>query len=187
MNRFHRWYCRLARWQQTVETTLLPWVLGDVALGDRVLEVGPGPGLTTAVLARSTPHLTAVEIDPELAESLRRRTDPARVEVVTADATRLPFDDAQFTGAVCFTMLHHVPTPAKQDALLAEVRRVLRPGAVFAGSDSRPSPLFRVAHLFDTMCLVDPQTLPERLQRAGFEDVRVSAAKSQLRFRARRG
>jgi SAM-dependent methyltransferase len=186
MNRFHRWYCRSSRWQRTVETRLLPWVLGDTALGDRVLEVGPGPGLTTAVLARTQPHVTAVEIDPALADALRARSNPARVEVITADATAMPFPDGTFSGAVCFTMLHHVPSAERQDALFRQVHRVLAPGAVFTGSDSLPSALFRAAHVFDTMCLVDPATLPERLQRAGFEDVRVSTAGHQLRFRARR-
>jgi ubiquinone/menaquinone biosynthesis C-methylase UbiE len=186
VNRFHRWYCRSARWQRTVEDRLLPWVLHGATLGDRVLEVGPGPGLTTATLARTHSHITAVEIDPELATSLRARSDPSRVEVVNADATALPFGDATFSGAVCFTMLHHVPSAALQDTLLAEVRRVLAPGATFAGSDSLPGPLFRAAHLFDTMVLVDPATLPDRLARAGFEDVQVSQAKHQLRFRARR-
>ena len=187
MNRFHRWYCRSARWQRTVEEKLLPWVLDGVALGDNVLEVGPGPGLTTAVLARTHAHLTAVEIDPHLAETLRRSNDPAKVTVVTADATALPFPDATFSGAVCFTMLHHVPSAQQQDRLLAEVHRVLRPGAVFAGSDSRPGLLFRVAHLFDTMVPIDPTTLAARLESAGYTDVRVTAAPHQLRFSARRG
>ncbi len=184
MNRFHRWYCRSARWHRTVEERLLPWVLRGVDLGDDVLEIGPGPGLTTTVLARSTPHLTAVEIDADLAAALRRRTDPQRVTVVTADATRLPFPDARFTGAVCFTMLHHVPSAALQDRLLAEVARVLRPGASFAGSDSRPGALFRLAHLRDTMTLVDPATLADRLHRA-FTAAEVQAAPHQLRFHAR--
>jgi len=186
MNRFHRWYCRSARWQRAVEDRLLPWVLGDVDLGDRVLEVGPGPGLTTAVLARRTPHLTAVEIDPQLAAALRARMDPQRVGVVNADATAMPFPDASFTGAVCFTMLHHVPTRDLQDRLLAEVRRVLAPGAVFTGSDSLPGPAFRAAHLFDTMVPVDPRWLPQRLTTAGFVDVKVGSAARQFRFRARR-
>jgi len=186
MNRFHRWYCRSARWQRAVEHELLPWVLRNVDLGDDVLEIGPGPGLTTAVLARTTPHLTAVEIDAALARALQQRTDPQRVTVVHADATALPYNDNTFTGAVCFTMLHHVPTVARQDALLREVRRVLKPGATFAGSDSRPSVIFRAAHLFDTMTLVDPATLSARLTAAGFTDATVSTAKHQLRFRAHR-
>jgi len=185
VNRFHRWYCRSARWRRTVEDQLLPWVLRGVDLGDEVLEVGPGPGLTTRVLARTLPHLTAVEIDARLARALQSQCDARRVTVVNADATALPFAAATFSGAVCFTMLHHVPSAALQDRLLAEVARVLRPGAVFAGSDSRPSALFRAAHLFDTMTLVDPDTLAGRLASAGFADPEVSAAEHQLRFRAR--
>ena len=185
MNRFHRWYCRSSHWERTVEE-LLPWVLGDTNLGERVLEIGPGPGLTTAVLARRVPHLTAVEIDPSLAAALATRVDPTRVEVINADATAMPFPDASFTGAVCFTMLHHVPTTALQDCLFQEVRRVLEPGATFTGSDSRASMLFRAAHLFDTMVLVDPSTLAARLTTAGFGDVDVTSAPGQMRFSARR-
>jgi ubiquinone/menaquinone biosynthesis C-methylase UbiE len=48
----------------------------------------------------------------------------------------MPFDDESFSGAACFTMLHHVPSPEAQDRLFAEVGRVLRPGAPFAGTDS---------------------------------------------------
>lgn len=43
--------------------SLLPDALGGVSLGDNVLELGPGPGLTT-LLARTAPRVTAVEIDP---------------------------------------------------------------------------------------------------------------------------
>ncbi|GHF16232.1 hypothetical protein GCM10010359_17110 [Streptomyces morookaense] len=43
--------------------------------------------------------------------------------------THMPFADGRFDSVVCFTMLHHVPTPAAQDRLFAEAHRVLRPGA----------------------------------------------------------
>ena len=63
---------------------------------------------------------------------------------------------------------------------------MLRPGAWFVGSDSTPSALFRLAHLFDTMTLVDPDGFAERLRRAGFHDVRVDRGPGAFRFRARR-
>jgi hypothetical protein len=81
-------------------------------------------------------------------------------------------------------MLHHVPTQTLQDRLFQEVERVLKPGATFTGSDSLPSPLFRAAHLLDTMVLVDPGTLAARLTTAGFVDVDVTSTTHQLRFRA---
>src|SRR6516165_7436715 len=47
MNRLHRWYCRSSRWKRTLDNNILPWALSGIQLGEQVLEVGPGPGLTT--------------------------------------------------------------------------------------------------------------------------------------------
>jgi hypothetical protein len=58
---------------------------------------------------------------------------------------------------------------------------------VFAGSDSQLSLRFRLLHLGDTMVVVDPATLPDRLARAGFQDVRVEhEPKRIVRFWARK-
>jgi len=186
MNTFHRWYCRSGTWRRTVRERLLPWVLSGVDLGADVLEIGPGPGLTTDVLAERVPHLTCVEKDPALAASLARRRGSDRIEVVEADATDLPFPAGRFSGAMSCTMLHHVPSPALQDRLLAEVARVLAPGAWLVGSDSLVSTLFRLAHWGDTMVLVDPDSFGGRLERAGFSDVRVVRVDRAFRFQARR-
>ena len=183
MNRLHRWYCRSDAWAATVRDQL-PWVLRGVELGDEVLEVGPGPGLTTDLLRKIASRVTAIEIDPRLAEALRRRTLGQGVEVVTGDATAMPFQAARFSAAVSFTMLHHVTSPELQDRLLAEVYRVLRPGGVFAGSDSTASFLFHLAHLGDTMVLVDPDRFVSRLQAAGFTDARVRRGHRAFSFRA---
>ena len=63
---------------------------------------------------------------------------------------------------------------------------MLRPGGWFLGSDSTPSLVFRLAHLFDTMVLVDADSFGARLERAGFGEVKVGSAKGAFRFRARR-
>ncbi len=183
MNRFHRWYCRTDHWRRVAQGSLLPWVLGEIDLGSHALEVGPGPGLTTDVLRTHVRALTALEIDPRLAAALHARTIGSNVTVVEGDATALPFPDATFSGAVSCTMLHHVPSTALQDRLLAEVRRVLRPGAWFLGSDSTTSLVFRLAHLFDTMVPVDPDGFTDRLARAGFRKVSVRRGDGAFRFR----
>jgi SAM-dependent methyltransferase len=186
MNRFHRRYCGSAGWARVVEHELLPWALDGVALGDDVLEIGPGLGVTTRLLAGRVPRLTALEVDPRFVEPLERELGrPGAVDVVAGDGAAMPFPDDRFSAAVCFTMLHHVPSPELQDRLFAEAHRVLRPGGVFAGSDSQPSLRFRLIHLFDTMVVVDPATLPERLAAAGFSEVEVQLRRS-LRFRARK-
>src|SRR5688500_8161916 len=130
MNRLHMWYCRSAGWSRRVERDLLPWALNGVELGDAVLELGPGPGVTTRLLATRVRALTAIELDPVLATRLRNEG----YDVVEGEATALPFGDATFSAVVCFTMLHHLPDPAAQDRLFAEASRVLRTGGVFAGT-----------------------------------------------------
>lgn len=182
MNKLHGWYCSSGRWARRLEERVLPWALGGADLGPRALEIGPGPGLTTNLLRRRAGHLTCVEIDPVLARRLRFEG----VWVVNGDGTAMPFQDGSFTGAVSMTMLHHVPSAALQDALLAEVRRVLQPGAVFVGSDSTASLRFRLYHLFDVCVTVDPGGFAARLERAGFADPEVQAATGAFRFRATR-
>lgn len=106
--------------------------------------------------------------------------------VVDGDGTDMPFPPQQFDSVVCFTMLHHVPTPAQQDALFADALRVLRPGGVFAGSDGLDSRLFRLIHVGDTCVPVPPEHAADRLTRIGFTDVDIETGATSFRFRARR-
>jgi SAM-dependent methyltransferase len=108
------------------------------------------------------------------------------VRVVHGDGAAMPFADGAFSGVVAFTMLHHVPSGALQDRLLAEARRVLRPGGVFAGFDGTDSLLFRLIHLGDTYTPVDPETFGRRLEAAGFAEVAVERGWARFRFRAAR-
>jgi len=57
MNRFHRWFCRTSIWKKALANEIIPWALKDVDLGDDVLEVGPGPGMTTDILRERLPRL----------------------------------------------------------------------------------------------------------------------------------
>lgn len=184
MNRFHRWYCRTGHWRHAIQDQILPWALRDIDLDGDVLEVGPGPGLTTDVLATKAGRLTALEIDADLAAALQARLGARSVTIEQGDATAMPFPDGSFDTVVCFTMLHHVPSADLQDRPLAEAHRVLRPGGTFAGSDSRTNLVFRLAHVADTMVLVEPDTFAERLTEAGFDGVDIQPAKSAFRFRA---
>src|SRR5438067_10781825 len=168
MNWFHRQVCGSARWRRRLESELLPWALQGVQLGDDVLEVGPGPGVTTDLLRGRTQRLTALEVDAAAAAALAKRLHDSGVRVVHGDGAAMPFADGSFSGVVSLTMLHHVPTAALQDRLLAEARRVLRPGGIFAGFDGVGSFLFRLIHLGDTYNPVDPDKLGRRLEAVGF-------------------
>ncbi len=186
MNLLHRLLCSSNGWKRTVESHVIPWFLEGIDIGGNVLEVGPGPGVTTELLHPRVQQLTCVEVDRGFAGSLARRMNGKNVKVVCEDATAMSFSNASFDGALSFTMLHHVPSQTLQDRLLAEVARVLRPGGIFAGVDSLNSRGFRLLHLLDTMVVVDPATFPKRLQIAGFIDVQVEVNPYAFRFRARR-
>ena len=186
MNLIHRWLCRSGGWRKTVERDILPWVMNGVDLGPDVLEVGPGPGITTDLLRLRIDRLTGIEVDPALAKSLSARLQGANVDVLHGDATHMPFADARFSGAVCFTMLHHVPSPELQDRLLREVQRVLKPGGCFVGVDSRQSLGMRLIHIYDTLVPIDPDGFAARLEASGFIDVQVESNPARFRFQARR-
>jgi ubiquinone/menaquinone biosynthesis C-methylase UbiE len=176
VNRQHLDFCASPQWADIVQNEVMPWAVGDRDLGDHVLEVGPGPGLTTDVLRRRVPRLTAVEIDPELARALKGRLRDSNVEVIQADATRLPLESGRFSAATTFAMLHHVPSRELQDGLLAELRRVLRPGGVLVGTDAVDTGELDEFHRGDIYVPCDPDDMPARLHRAGFTDVRVEVA-----------
>jgi ubiquinone/menaquinone biosynthesis C-methylase UbiE len=172
VNRNHD-VCGSEEWRATVRDVIVPWALGDGNLGDDVLEVGPGFGATTDVFREQVARLTAVEIDPELATQLRDRLAGTNVEIVDGDATALAFADDRFSGATCFSMLHHVPSPELQDRLFGEVARVVRTGGLFVACDSLPSEALAELHEGDTYVPIDPDGLAARLERAGFEQVEV--------------
>jgi SAM-dependent methyltransferase len=160
----------------------MPWALDDVDLGEDVLEVGPGLGATTRVLARRPGRLSVIELEDSSVQRLRAEFAP-RVEVLQGDATEMPLPDSRFSGVACFTMLHHVPSPELQDRVFTEACRVLRPGGVFAGSDSLGgSVVFWLFHIADTFVRLEPEELADRLKGAGFVDPRVHAVESSVRF-----
>lgn len=184
MNKAHLQFCSSPEWARLVSGELLPWVLDGYELGDDLLEVGPGPGLTTDVLRRQAARVTAVELDLDLAGKLAARLAGSNVTVIAGDVTRLPFPADRFSSAACLTMLHHIPSPAQQDAALAELARVLKPGGSLLGSDGLDTPARRELHEGDVFVPVDPGTLVARLRAAGFAHADVGLAGDRLRFAA---
>jgi SAM-dependent methyltransferase len=191
MNRIHNLLCSSGWWARRAEHELVPFGIAGLDLGDDVLEIGPGFGATTRVLARQLPRLTVVELEPGYVERLRAKLANGRgdgngeVTVSQGDATELPYPDARFSAVLCFTMLHHIPTVALQDRAFAEIARVLRPGGTFAGTDSIGTGwLFKTIHVGDTLNLIDPAGLPARLSAAGLHPDEVKRGSGSFRWRA---
>ena len=173
MNENHAQVCPSPEWAEHIRSDILPVLTRDVDLGSVMLEIGPGPGAATGWLAGKVSKLTAVEVDQEAARLLVDRYEGTNVEIVTGSGTDLDYPAASFDSVGCFTMLHHVPTLALQNRILAEAFRVLRPGGVFIGSDSLPTSDLHHFHAEDTYNPVDPASLLSRLQTVGFGHVTV--------------
>lgn len=73
-----------------------------------------------------------------------------------------------------------------QNCFYAEAYRVLKPGGAFAGVDSLPSLLMRIFHLGDTMTLVNPDSLAQRLELVGFVAPQIEIGSGRFRFSAKR-
>jgi SAM-dependent methyltransferase len=93
---------------------------------ERAIDVGTGPGTLAIALAPLVREVVGVDVVPELLDAARRSA-PANVTFVEADATRLPFEDGEFDLACCRRTLHHVARP---ELVVAELARVTRPGGV---------------------------------------------------------
>jgi SAM-dependent methyltransferase len=176
VNEFHLQFCASPEWRQIIEETILPVALHDVHLGDRVLEVGPGPGFTTDVLMTRVAHLTAVELDPDLAGALSARLAGTNVDVVLGDATALDFPDRHFSGAASFNMLHHIEADEDQKRVLVELARVLRPGATLVAVDGIENEETRAFHVDDIYNPIDPDDVRLWLADAGFSDIDVAVS-----------
>jgi SAM-dependent methyltransferase len=100
--------------------------------GDRVLDLGAGPGFSSEMLARFGYAVIAVDPDLRALDANRRRPQydasriDGRVTVVGSQAETLPFADESFDGIVGLNVLHHVSDLA---AVTRELARILRPGA----------------------------------------------------------
>ena len=121
MNEAHLQFLASPVWAQMLETDLLPWIITVADLGDDVLEIGPGPGLTTDLLRQRVSKLTVIELDAELAAALVARLSGTNVDVIQADATHSGLGSGRFSAATCFSMLHHMPQAGDQDRLFARV------------------------------------------------------------------
>lgn len=185
MNENHAELCPSPEWAALIQDEVLPSLTRHADLGEEMLEIGPGPGAATEWLRQKVKRLNAVEVDAAAAGKLADRFAGSNVEVVVGSAAELSYPDESFDSVGCFTMLHHVPTLALQNKILAEAFRVLRPGGVFLGSDSLPSDALHQFHEGDTYNPVEPAAFLTRLQTAGFAAISLHVAYN-LVFTARK-
>ena len=134
-----------------------------IAPGDRVLEVGFGPGVAIELLARATPagSVAGIDVSREMVRQAAVRNAAAirtgKVVLRHGTVERMPFEDAAFDLALAINSLQVWPDV---DGGLREIRRVLRPGG-------------RLALAFTPRSGQPRHGLSERLEANGFADARL--------------
>lgn len=120
----------------------------DPRPGERILDLAAGTGTSSVALAASGATVVAADFSPGMIAVGRRKYGHLpNVEFVEADATNLPFDDAEFDAVTISFGLRNVVDPKKA---LAEMLRVTKPGGrlVVCEFSTPPVGLVRVAYNF---------------------------------------
>jgi SAM-dependent methyltransferase len=136
--------------------------------GDRLLEIGCGGGLLLRDAPGTGVHAAGLGHSPDMAELAAGRAPGAAVLPATAE--RLPFAADSFTAAAMSVVFFFLTEPLR---LLAECRRVLRPGgrlAVFTARSCaarRPEPLAAQGHFHSDA------KLAALARQAGLAEVKV--------------
>jgi SAM-dependent methyltransferase len=127
--------------------------LAGIAPGQRVLDVGCGPGALTKELVERLGAESVAAVDPSESFVAAARARNPDVDVRQASAEELPFADDAFDAALAQLVVHFMSDPV---AGLAEMRRVTHPGGVIAacvwdhaGGRGPLSPLWQAAHELD--------------------------------------
>jgi arsenite methyltransferase len=157
------------------------------APGDRILDVGCGPGFYVAELVEivgSQGHVAGVDSSPSmLALAAQRVRSHDNVELAEAPATALPFEEASFDAAISVQVLEYVEDVAQA---VAELHRVLRPGGRVVVWDvdwdtvsmhsNDPARMRRALDAWDRHLVHRslPRTLSRTLRDAGFADISLT-------------
>jgi len=151
----------------------------SVQNGERVLDIGSGPGFLAAQLADQTGpdgEVVGVDVSEQMVERASQRIKHEWLSYRCADATALPFEDDYFDVVVSTQVAEYVPDIAK---FCGEVFRVLKPGgrALILATDwegvcwhsQHPDRMDKVLQAFAPHCADSklPRTLGARLRNVG--------------------
>jgi ubiquinone/menaquinone biosynthesis C-methylase UbiE len=154
----------------------------NIKPGERVLDVGSGPGFLARAIAELVGKLGSVcgvDVSEFLLNVARAQTtDQSGIEFVYGDVTKLPYPDEDFDTVVCTQVLEYVPDV---DAALAEIHRVIKKGGRIALLDTDWDSMIwyssnyvrmkKILTAWETHAADPflPRTLAKRMERVGFQ------------------
>jgi SAM-dependent methyltransferase len=144
-----------------------------------VLDIGCGPGHTTAHLTALGVMATGVDLSPKMIENASLTFPQSRFQV--GDFFALPYESSSIAGILAFYCIVHL-TPDQLVPAFLEMFRVLRGGGVLLLSFHAGSEVVRAENFLDTDAVLDftffePLQVEAALRTAGFDrlDVRIRA------------
>lgn len=172
--------------------------MADLALvrpGDRVLDVGCGPGALTEELVRRVGASAVAAVDPAASFVAAVRARLPGVDVRTATAEALPFGNGVFAAALAQLVVHFMADPVGG---IAEMARVTAPGGTcaaavwdFAGGNGPLGPFWEAAQELDPAAPGEASlpgarqgALVELFEAAGLHEVREATISATRTFRS---
>lgn len=162
--------------------------------GQRVLDIGCGTGSLVVLIKRLHPDIEVVGLDPDpkaLARAKRKaERGSARIQFDQGFADELPYPEASFDRVFSSLMFHHLGRDGKE-AMLREVRRILKPGGFlslldFAGPEAgADSFLARLVHSNHQLSDNSEGRILGFMSRAGFTSPKKVSQGAMLFGRAR--
>lgn len=153
-----------------------------IAAGDKVLDVGCGPGALTAHLLSLGADVTAIDPSPPFIDAIRARFPG--VDVRQGMAEELPYDTDAFDAALAQLVVHFMTNPV---VAVSQMARVTRSGGVIAAC-VWDGPAGALAPFWDAVHTIDPEAedeallsgaqmghLTEIFEAAGLRDVQEEA------------
>jgi len=147
--------------------------LSGMGSGDRVIDVGCGPGVAVRNAARLGATVTGVDPAPVMLRMARLLTrSPAKVRYAKGAAEEIPFPQSSVSVVWSIATVHHW---SDIDAGLREVRRVLLPGGHLVAMERRAEPGAR-GHGSHGWTDEQATAFADRCRELSFTDVRVERA-----------
>ena len=101
------------------------YLLKTITPNAKVLEIGCGDGRSIKDITSITKNITGIDYDDKaINEAKKRFSEHPTINIIKADATKLPFDDKQFDFVICMTTFANFAD--KKFIILEEMKRVLK-------------------------------------------------------------
>jgi ubiquinone/menaquinone biosynthesis C-methylase UbiE len=153
---------------------------------NNILDIGCGTGAFAARLLEARPQATVCGLD--LSEGMltqcskHLQESKGRLKLVRGDSQRLPFTDNSFDAITCSHSFHHYP---RQDLVVGEMHRVLRPGGRLFIIDGDRDRIW--GRLVYDVVVVMMEGAVKHLSRAGFRNLYDQAGFVDVHQQRKRG